>query len=95
MSSLQSRVLVAVIGVPVLVWVVLWAPAIVMLFALCLLAGIGAMELQKCVSGVKHDRLTNLSFTYAFFTVACYYFRPHLDGAVRSGGTDFLRLCNL
>ena len=24
MSSLQSRVLVAVIGVPVLVWVVLW-----------------------------------------------------------------------
>ena len=78
MSSLQSRVLVAVIGVPVLVWVVLWAPAIVMLFALCLLAGIGAMELQKCVSGVKHDRLTNLSFTYAFFTVACYYFRPHL-----------------
>ena len=78
MSSLQSRVLVAVIGVPVLVWVVLWAPSIVMLIALCLLAGIGGEELQKCVSGVKHNRLTNLSFTCAFFTVACYYFRPHL-----------------
>ena len=38
MSSLQSRVLVAVIGVPVLVWVVLWAPPLVMLVALCLLA---------------------------------------------------------
>ena len=35
MSSLQSRVLVAVIGVPVLVWVVLWAPPLVMLVALC------------------------------------------------------------
>ena len=78
MSSLQSRVLVAVIGVPVLAWVVLGAPSVVMLIALAILGGIGAMELQKCVSGVKHDRLTNLSFTYAFFTVACYYFRPHL-----------------
>ena len=47
MSSLQSRVLVAVIGVPVLVWVVLWAPPVVMLAALCALAGIGGMELQK------------------------------------------------
>ena len=47
MSSLQSRVLVAVIGVPVLAWVVLWAPPVVMLIALCLLAGIGSMELQS------------------------------------------------
>lgn len=78
MSSLQSRVLVAVIGVPVLVWVVLWSPSIVMLFALCLLAGIGGEELQQCVGGVKHNRLTNLSFTCAFLTVACYYYRPRL-----------------
>ena len=78
MSSLQSRVLVAVIGVPVLVWVVLWAPSVVMMIALCLLAGIGGEELQQCVGGVKHNRLTNLSFTCAFFTVACYYSRPHL-----------------
>ena len=82
MSGLQSRVLVAVIGVPVLVWVVLWAPSVVMLLALCLLAGIGGQELQQCVGGVKHNRLTNLSFTCAFFTVACYYFRPQLVGAL-------------
>lgn len=82
MSSLQSRVLVAVIGVPVLVWVVLWAPSIVMLFALCLLAGIGGEELQQCIGGVKHNRLTNMSFTCAFLTVACYYFRPHLVPAL-------------
>ena len=37
MSSLQSRVLVAVIGVPVLAWVVLWAPMLVMMAALALL----------------------------------------------------------
>ena len=49
MSSLQSRVLVAVIGVPVLVWVVLWAPSLVMMAALAILAGIGAGELMKCV----------------------------------------------
>ena len=78
MSSLQSRVLVAVIGVPVLVWVVLWAPSLVMMAALALLAGIGAMELQKCVSGVKHDRLTDFSFICAFATVTCYYYAPPL-----------------
>ena len=50
MSSLQSRVLVAVIGVPVLVYVVLWAPSAVMMAALCALAGIGGLELQRCVS---------------------------------------------
>ena len=69
MSSLQSRVLVAVIGVPVLAWVVLGAPSVVMLIALAILGGIGAMELQKCVSGVKHDRLTDFSFICAFATV--------------------------
>ena len=76
MSSLQSRVLVAVIGVPVLVWVVLWAPSLVMMAALALLAGIGAMELQKCVSGVKRSELVGLSAICAVFTVEWYYDRP-------------------
>ena len=53
MSSLQSRVLVAIIGVPVLVWVVLWAPSIVMMAALALLAGIRAHELTRCVGVEK------------------------------------------
>ena len=76
MSSLQSRVLVAVIGVPVLVWVVLWAPSLVMMAALAILAGIGAMELQKCVSGVKRSELVGLSAICAVFTVEWYYDRP-------------------
>ena len=83
MSSLQSRVLVAVIGVPVLAWVVLGAPSVVMLIALAILGGIGAMELQKCVSGVKHDRLTDFSFICAFATVTCYYYAPPLVTVLR------------
>ena len=81
MVSLQSRVLVAGIGVPVLVWVVLWAPSIVMLFALCLLAGIGAMELQKCVSGgVKEKNLQEISAIYAVAVALWYYWQPeHME----------------
>ena len=77
MSSLQSRVLVAVIGVPVIVWVVLWAPSIVMMVALCLLSGIGAMELQKCVSGGgKRKDLMEVSVISAVAVVVWYYRGP-------------------
>ena len=76
MTSLQSRVLVSVIGVPVLVWVVLWAPSVVLLIALCLLAGIGAMELQQCVSGVKRSAMVGMSAVCAVFVVGWYYDRP-------------------
>ena len=81
MSSLQSRVLVAVIGVPVLAWVVLWAPSIGMLIALIVLAGIGAMELQKCVSGgVKEKNLQEISVIYAVAVVLWYYWQPeHME----------------
>ena len=76
MSSLQSRVLVAVIGVPVLVYVVLWAPSAVMMAALCVLAGIGGLELQRCVSGVKQSEMVGISAIFPVFTVAWYYERP-------------------
>jgi len=73
---MKSRILVAVIGVPVLVWVVLWAPSIVMMIALCALAGAGAMELQQCVSGMKRSELVGLSGIAAVFAVEWYYDRP-------------------
>ena len=76
MSSLQSRVLVAVIGVPVLVWVVLWAPALVMMAALALLAGIGAGELMKCVGLDKKSALMCWTVIAAVFSVEWYYDRP-------------------
>ncbi len=75
---MKSRILVAVLGVPVLIYVVLWAPSIVMMTALCLLAGVGSMELQQCVSGVKRSRLVSLSAIVSIFTVEWYYDRPEV-----------------
>ena len=76
MSSLQSRVLVAIIGVPVLVWVVLWAPSIVMMAALALLAGIAAHELMQCVGLDKTSFLLSWTMISAIFSVEWYYDRP-------------------
>lgn len=76
MSSLQSRILVAVVGVPVLLYVVLAAPPLVMMIALAVLAGIGAMELQRCVSGAERSTIAGLSIISAVFTVDWYYERP-------------------
>ena len=73
---MKSRILVAVLGVPLLVYIVLWAPPIVMMAALCVLAGIGAMELQQCVSGVKRSELVGMSAIAAVFVVEWYYDRP-------------------
>lgn len=73
---MKSRILVAVIGVPVLVWVVLWAPMLVMMAALALLAGIGAGELMKCVGVEKGSPLMTWTVIAAVFSVEWYYDRP-------------------
>ena len=73
---MKSRILVAVVGVPVLLYVVLAAPPLLMMAALCVLAGIGAMELQRCVSGVKRSELIGMGSIAAVFTVGWYYERP-------------------
>ena len=53
MTSLQSRILVAVIGAPLLIWVVLWAPELVMNLMLAVLSAIAAWELVKCAASWK------------------------------------------
>lgn len=73
---MKSRILVAVVGVPVLVWVVLWAPMLVMMAALALLAGIGAGELMKCVGVEKGSPLMTWTVIAAVFSVEWYYDRP-------------------
>lgn len=80
MSSLQSRVLVAVIGVPVLVWVVLWAPPFVMTLALMALSAVAADELQNCVSGEKHSRMAIVAAIFSIFTVDTYVRFPEMIG---------------
>ncbi len=76
---MKSRILVAAIGIPALLYVVLAAPPLVMLFALHILAGIGAMELQRCVSGVRQGELVAISVVAAVFTVEwCWKRMDHI-----------------
>lgn len=72
---MKSRILVALVGVPVLIWVALWAPSIVLMLALCVLAGIGGNELFRCVGGEKNF-LWTVSMIYPLFLVEWYYDRP-------------------
>lgn len=73
---MKSRILVAVVGIPVLLYVVLWAPSIVIMGALALLAGLAGIELQQCVSGEKRSELIGMSAVFPVFTVVWYYERP-------------------
>ena len=72
MTSLKSRVLVAVVGVPLLLWVVLGAPAAVVAFMLTVLAGIGGAELQQCVSGERESTIIGISAVLAMAMVQFY-----------------------
>lgn len=54
---MKSRLLVAAIGIPLILWIILWAPAIVLEAMIWLLAGIGAFELMKCINANKGLRL--------------------------------------
>ena len=79
MSSLKSRVLVSVIGIPVLVWVVLAGPELVIMAALALLAGIGASELQHSQVIVRRSRNRDrLPSDMAFHSV----FSQHLPSEI-------------
>ncbi len=101
MNSLLSRILVAVVGVPVLVWVVLWAPPVVMALALCFLAGVGSWELQRCVNGGTRSYRESLGVLFSAWAVWVYYKRPEqiavfftvaailiFAGAVFEGGAE-------
>ena len=68
---MKSRLLVSALGVPLLLYVVLVAPAVWMAVALCILAGIGAYELMKCV-GVTSGCLQWLTILMAALYVGCY-----------------------
>ena len=50
---MKSRLFVAAIGVPLILWVVLWAPMEVFTAFLAALSAIAAWELMKCVGAQK------------------------------------------
>ena len=47
---MKSRLLVAAVGIPLILWAMLWAPVFVLELLLALLSAIGAYELMKCVN---------------------------------------------
>ena len=66
---MKSRVLVAAVGIPLLLVIVLWLPAYVMGFALCVLAAVAARELQRCVGGERQEALSWIAGIFAALTV--------------------------
>lgn len=73
---MKSRILVAVVGVPVLLYVVLAAPPLVMALALCALAGIGSWELQSCVNSGERRGWESIGVLFSAWAVWVYYKRP-------------------
>ena len=73
---MKSRLLVAAMGVPLLFYIVLGAPPIVMMAALCALSGVAAMELMQCVGIAKRSFLFGWTVICAVFSVTWYYDRP-------------------
>ena len=73
---MRSRVLVAAVGVPLLLIVVLWAPAFFMAAALCVLAAVGGLELSHCVGGEGQVPLSWMSAVFAALTVSWCYAQP-------------------
>ena len=54
---MRSRVLVSVVGVPLILLIIFWAPAWVMAAALALLSAIAAFELTRCVDTAGEGRV--------------------------------------
>ncbi|MBQ6207796.1 MAG: phosphatidate cytidylyltransferase [Oscillospiraceae bacterium] len=66
---MSSRILVAVVGIPLVILIVLWSPSWTICAALCALAGLAGLELQQCVSGEKRGVMVALSAVLPVFTV--------------------------
>ena len=73
---MKSRILVAAVGIPALLYVVLAAPPIVMALVLSALAGIGSWELQNCVSSGERRGWESMGVLLSAWAVWVYYKRP-------------------
>ena len=78
---MRSRILVSVVGVPVLLYVVLLAPEWVMAVALAILSGIAAGEMMECVGLLQNSRfLSRITVYAAVWTPLCAAFLPQWRG---------------
>ena len=71
---MRSRLLVSVIGVPVILVVILWAPVMVLVVALALLSAIAAFELMRCVGVVDSPRKSCVLSNAAILGALCAVF---------------------
>lgn len=79
---MKSRILVAVIGVPLILIVVLWSPVSVLAAFLAALSAVAAWELMKCVGALEHKLLCAAAVLCAAFSVATAYFTVYISGEV-------------
>lgn len=69
---MKSRLLVAAVGVPALLYIVLWGPEWLTAASLAALSGVGAYELMKCVGAMEANRLLcQMTVTFAVWAVLC------------------------
>ena len=66
---MSSRILVAVVGIPLIILIILWAPSWAICAALCALAGLAGLELQQCVSGQRRGAMVALSAVLPVLTI--------------------------
>ena len=66
---MNTRILVAVVGIPALLAIVLRAPIGVICAALCILSALAGMELQQCVSGQRRSVMVVVSAVLPVLTV--------------------------
>ena len=77
---MKSRLLVSAVGVPLIFWVVLWAPMWVFAAFLAALSAIAAWELMRCVGAGRHRGLCAASVVCAAFSVAFVYVNAYIYG---------------
>lgn len=80
---MKQRILVAVVGIPLLLFVLCWAPDWATLLLLAVLSVIGAHEFMHAVCGeVKTKRWWGLAAAMNGFTIVISYFKGRNNGIV-------------
>lgn len=83
---MKSRLLVAAVGIPLLLVILLVCPKLVTVVAVSVLSAIGARELLHTTGILKHERMVGYSMVMAFLVPVWNYF----DSPILVGGAGVL-----
>ena len=90
---MKSRLLVAAVGVPLLLVILLVCPAIVTALTLSFLCAVGAREMLKTTGILDHARMIGYSMLFAFLVPIWSYFgSPLLPFVIGIAGGGVLRV---